>query len=55
MVLCTGNVIQTKTDLSSCICHPFGYVLFYVFKAPKWFLIYWQMASHSHMSSYMAF
>jgi hypothetical protein len=32
MVLCTGNVIQIKTDLSSCLRHPFGYVLFYALK-----------------------
>jgi hypothetical protein len=25
------------------------------FKAPEWFLICWQIAPHSYMSSYMAF
>jgi hypothetical protein len=37
MVLCTSNVIQTKTDLSSCLRHPFGYVLFYALKLPNGF------------------
>jgi hypothetical protein len=35
MVLCMSNVIQTKTDISSCIRRPFGYVLFYVLKLPN--------------------
>jgi hypothetical protein len=37
MVLCTNNVIQIKTDLSSCSRHLFGYVLFYVLKLPNGF------------------
>jgi hypothetical protein len=37
MDLCTSNVIKTKTDLSSCIHHPFGYVLFYALKLPNGF------------------
>jgi hypothetical protein len=37
MVLCTSDVIQIKTDLSSCLCHPFGYVLFYTLKLPNGF------------------
>jgi hypothetical protein len=37
MVLCTGNVIQIKADLSSCLRHPFGYVLFYTLKLPNGF------------------
>jgi hypothetical protein len=37
MVLCTSNVIQTKTDLSSCLRHLFGYVLFYALKLPNGF------------------
>jgi hypothetical protein len=35
MVLCTSNVIKTKTDLSSCLHHPFDYALFYVLKLPN--------------------
>jgi hypothetical protein len=32
MALCTCNFVQIKTDLSSCLCHPFGYVPFYALK-----------------------
>jgi hypothetical protein len=35
MVLCTGNVIQIKTDLLSCLHHPFGYALFHALKLPN--------------------
>jgi hypothetical protein len=29
--------IKIKTDLSSCLRHPFGYVLFYTLKFPNGF------------------
>jgi hypothetical protein len=37
MALCTRNFIRIKTDLSSCLRHLFGYVLFYVLKLPNGF------------------
>jgi hypothetical protein len=37
MTLCTSNVIQTKTDLSSCLRHSFSNVLFYALKLPNGF------------------
>jgi hypothetical protein len=37
MVLCTSDVIQIKVDLSSCLRHPFGYVLFYALKLSNGF------------------
>jgi hypothetical protein len=30
-------LFKIKTDLSSCLRHPFGYVLFYVLKFPNGF------------------
>jgi hypothetical protein len=32
MALCTCNFVQIKIDLSSCLRHPFGYVLSYALK-----------------------
>jgi hypothetical protein len=32
MVSCTCNFVQEKADLSSCLRHPFGYVLFCALK-----------------------
>jgi hypothetical protein len=55
MALCTYNIVQVKTDFSSCLHHPFGYVPFLHFEASKWFLVCWQIASYSYMSSHMAF
>jgi hypothetical protein len=49
------NVIYSKTDLSSCLRHAFGYTLFSSFEVPEWHLICWQIAFRSYMSSYMAF
>jgi hypothetical protein len=37
MILCASNVVQTKTDLSPCLRHQFGYVLFYAIKLPNGF------------------
>jgi hypothetical protein len=37
MILCASNVVQTKIDLSSCLRHQFGYVLFYALKLPNGF------------------
>jgi hypothetical protein len=28
-------LVKIKTDLSSCLRHPFGYVLFYALKLPN--------------------
>jgi hypothetical protein len=37
MALCTSDVIQINTDLSSCLRRLFGYVLFYALKFPNGF------------------
>jgi hypothetical protein len=55
MASCTCNFVQVKTDFSSCLRHSFGYVLFLHFEASDWFLVCWKIASHSYMSSHMAF
>jgi hypothetical protein len=48
-------VAYSKIDLSSRLRHAFGYILFSRFKVPEWYLICWQIAFRSYMSSYMAF
>jgi hypothetical protein len=53
MVLCTCNFIQIEIDLSSCLCHLFGYFHSH-FKALEWFPVCWQIASYSYMSSHLA-
>jgi hypothetical protein len=55
MTLRTYIFIQLKTDLSSCLRYLFGYVTFLHFKAPEWFLVCWQIALYSYMSSHLAF
>jgi hypothetical protein len=35
MASCTCNLIQIKTDLSSYLHHPFGYVMFCTLKLPN--------------------
>jgi hypothetical protein len=54
-VLCACNFIQNKDRFIVMLASSVRLCSVSRFKAPEWFLICWQIAFHSYMSSYMAF
>jgi hypothetical protein len=53
MALCTCNFIQIKTV--SLLMSSIRLCSFSHSEAPEWFLVCWQIASYSYMSSHLAF
>jgi hypothetical protein len=47
---CAALLFRIKIDLSSCLRHAFGYILFTCFKAPEWYSDCRQIACCSYMS-----
>jgi hypothetical protein len=54
MALCTCNFIQIKTDFFVMLMSSVRLCSVLHFEAPEWFLVYWQIASCSYMSSHLA-
>jgi hypothetical protein len=54
MASCTCNFIQTKTDFFVMLTSSVWLCCVLHFEAPEWFLVCWQIALYSYMSSHLA-